>query len=56
MLEHFIVWMQMESFQNFRKLWGKITKDLESDNYSIKVKNSKFIDYFPKILKFKIFS
>jgi hypothetical protein len=40
-LEHFIVWMQMESFQNFRKLWGRIYKDLEPDTYKIRVKNRK---------------
>jgi hypothetical protein len=38
-LEHFIVWMQMESFQNFRKLWGKIPQELRADNYTLKVKN-----------------
>jgi hypothetical protein len=35
----------MESFQDFRKLWGKIFKDLEPDSYTIKVKNSKYKFY-----------
>lgn len=30
----------MESFPNFRKLWGKIEKNLEPGNYKILVNNS----------------
>jgi len=32
----------MESFQNFRKLWGKIAQELPAGEYNLKVKNSKF--------------
>ena len=38
-LEHFIVWMQMESFDNFKKLWGRISEDLNPGNYTVRVKN-----------------
>ena len=31
--EHFINWMNIETFSNFRKLWGKIYYDLEPGNY-----------------------
>jgi hypothetical protein len=32
--------MQMESFQNFRKLWGIIKEDIEPGEYIFKIKNS----------------
>jgi len=38
--EHFIVWMQIESFQNFRKLWGRIEEDIEPGNYTFLIHNS----------------
>ena len=31
--EHFINWMNIETFSNFRKLWGKINYDMEPGNY-----------------------
>ena len=37
--EHFIVWMQMETFPTFRKLWGKIEEDLEKGTYLLRIKN-----------------
>lgn len=37
----------MESFQNFRKLYGRIEKDLDIDNYKFIIENSKI--YFLKI-------
>ena len=33
----------MESFDNFRKLWGRINEDLAPGNYTIRVKNRKFL-------------
>ena len=38
--EHFIVWMQMETFPNFRKLWGRINQTLDPGNYTIYINNS----------------
>jgi hypothetical protein len=35
--EHFMVWMQMETFTDFRKLWGRIEKPLEPGNYQLVV-------------------
>ena len=37
--EHFIVWMQMETFPNFRKLWGRITIAINPGIYSVNIKN-----------------
>ena len=31
--EHFIVWMRPSGLPNFRKLWGRIDKDLEKGDY-----------------------
>jgi hypothetical protein len=33
----------MESFQNFRKLWGRITRDLNPGKYRMKVYNRNII-------------
>ena len=38
-IEHFIVWMQMESFPNFRKLWGRIEQTLTPGTYNVSVNN-----------------
>ena len=39
--EHFIVWMQMETFPNFRKLWGRITDiQLTPGTYKLNISNS----------------
>jgi hypothetical protein len=35
-----MVWMQMESFPNFRKLWGKIETNLSPGNYKVSILNS----------------
>ena len=40
-IEHFIVWMEMETFSSFRKLWGRIDNNLESETYTIIIKDSK---------------
>ena len=37
--EHFIVWMRPSGLPNFRKLWGRIHKDLEPGNYKLIVDN-----------------
>lgn len=39
--EHFIVWMAMETYKNFRKLWGRIDMDLRPDNYTLFIMESK---------------
>jgi hypothetical protein len=36
----------MESFQNFRKLWGRIESDLAPGKYKMIVKNCKQNFYF----------
>jgi hypothetical protein len=41
--EHFINWMDMETFHTFRKLWGHIDYQLIPDNYTIIVNNSNQI-------------
>lgn len=43
--ERFIVWMQMESWSNFKKLWGRINEDLIPGNYTLKIINSKIFVY-----------
>jgi len=37
--------MQMESFPNFRKLWGRIDNPLTAGNYLLKINNSKLLQY-----------
>ncbi len=37
--EHFMIWMNMETYNNFRKLWGRIDDNLSVGNYSLKIKN-----------------
>ena len=50
--QHFVVWLQMESFPNFRKLWGKAVDILESGKkYTIEVENSKHLDSQIGLLK-----
>ncbi len=36
-----MVWMSMNTFPNFRKLWGRINDSLKPGEYKLKV-NSKF--------------
>jgi len=38
--EHFIVWMTMETYKNFRKLWGRIEENLTPDNYTLVLEDS----------------
>ena len=38
--EHFIIWMQMEPMEIFRKLWGRIEIDLPPDKYTITLENN----------------
>jgi hypothetical protein len=38
--EHFINWMNIETFYNFKKIWGKIDFDLKPGNYNLIVKNN----------------
>jgi len=45
--EHFIVWMRTAGLPNFRKLWGKIEKDLDSENpYYVEIKNTYNVEDF----------
>ena len=37
--EHFIVWMRPSGLPNFRKLWGRIHKDLEPGKYKLTIVN-----------------
>jgi len=37
--EHFIVWMSMMPFKDFRKKWGKIDMTLEPGFYNITINN-----------------
>jgi hypothetical protein len=39
--EHFIVWMSMMPFNNFRKKWGKIDEDLTKGFYDLTINNGK---------------
>ena len=41
--------MQIESFQNFRKLWGVVNQDIEPGNYTFSIQNSKDIYFFLNI-------
>ena len=39
--EHFLVWMRPAGLPNFRKLWGRIEKDLKTgDNITIEIENN----------------
>ena len=38
--EHFINWMNIETFHNFKKIWGKIDIDLKPGNYNLYIKNN----------------
>ena len=37
---HFIVWMRTAGLPNFRKLWGKITEDLQPGEYYLMIGNN----------------
>lgn len=38
--EHFIIWMQMEPMEIFRKLWGRIDYTLSEGDYTIELENN----------------
>lgn len=44
--EHFIVWMRVAGFPNFKKLWGKIEEDLDPGNYTLTVFNNYDVSSF----------
>lgn len=52
--ERFIVWMQMESWSNFKKLWGRINEDLIPGNYTLNIGNSKLIFIFIRLQCYKL--
>lgn len=39
-LEHFIVWMRVAAMPNFRKLWGRIEKDLNQGTYKMVIEDN----------------
>jgi len=38
--EHFIVWMRTSGLPVFRKLWGRVDRDLEQGDYYVKIGNN----------------
>ena len=38
--EHFMVWMRTAGLPNFRKLYGKIEKNLPAGKYDLKITNN----------------
>ena len=38
--EHFMIWMRVAAFPNFRKLWGRIQGKMTKGNYVLKVNNN----------------
>lgn len=44
--EHFIVWMRTAGLPNFRKLWGKIGKDIEAGEYEVEIQNNYQVSSF----------
>ena len=45
--EHFIVWMRPAGLPNFRKLWGRIEKDLnKNDDLSFTINNIYKVDHY----------
>jgi hypothetical protein len=42
-LEHFIVWMEMETDPLFRKLWGHIDEGLKAGIYTLVIKDGIYI-------------
>ena len=41
--EHFIVWMQTESWKSFRKTWGRIDNGVKAGKYQLEILSGKFI-------------
>ena len=46
LIEHFIVWMRTAGLPNFRKLYGKIDKDLKAGTYYLHVNNNYDVSSF----------
>lgn len=44
--EHFMVWMRMETFPEFKKIWGRIDVDLIAGVYKFNITNSKDFKLF----------
>ena len=44
--EHFIVWMRTAGLPNFRKLYGKITQDIEPGDYQVVIQNNYDVNGF----------
>jgi hypothetical protein len=44
--EHFMVWMRPASTNKFRKLWGRIDKELSPGNYTLQVVNNYKVSDF----------
>lgn len=44
--EHFIVWMSMETFNSFKKKWGKIDSALSPGNYTFMIKDNYNISQY----------
>lgn len=38
--EHFIVWMRTSGLPTFRKLWGRLDKNLQPGDYYLKIENN----------------
>jgi hypothetical protein len=45
-IEHFIVWMRTAGLPNFRKLYGKITQDIEPGEYQVFIQNNYDVNGF----------
>jgi hypothetical protein len=45
-IEHFIVWMRTAGLPNFRKLYGKITQDIEPGEYQVVIQNNYDVNGF----------
>lgn len=43
--EHFMVWMRPAGLPNFRKLWGRIEKDIEPGSYEVEIDYNYDIDF-----------
>ena len=44
--EHFIVWMRVAGFSNFKKPWGRVDIDLEPGTYTLAVTNNYDVSSF----------